>query len=84
MSEEFKDFDLQVEEAMAALAALRAGGGTPFEPVQLHYLEALARRSQGYDGDVKRHLEDKLRQALAQDALEMGGVVGFEHGSFSR
>lgn len=55
-------------DPVAALAALRApgaAGAPPFDPVRLHYLEALARRAQGFDGAVKQHLEDKLRQALA-------------------
>lgn len=51
--------------ALAALQAAGVAGATPFDPVRLHYLEALARRSQGFDGAVKLHLEDKLRQALA-------------------
>ena len=52
-------------DSVAAVAALRTPGATPHDAVRLHYLEALARRAQGYEGTVKDLLEDKLRQALA-------------------
>jgi len=37
----------------------------PFDPVRLHFLEALARRIQGSEGTVKHLLEDKLARAMA-------------------
>ncbi len=36
-----------------------------FDPVRLHFLEALARRTQDHQGAVKHLLEDKLTRALA-------------------
>lgn len=35
-----------------------------FDPVRLHFLEALARRTQNHQGAVKHLLEDKLTRAL--------------------
>ena len=52
-------------DPVAAVAALRTSGTMPHDAVRLHYLEALARRAQGFDGDVKNLLQDALRQALA-------------------
>ncbi len=52
-------------DPVAAVAALRTPGATPHDAVRLHYLEALARRAQGYEGAVRNLLDDKLRQALA-------------------
>lgn len=45
--------------------ALRTPGHAPFDPVRLHFLEALARRTQAHDGAVKALLENKLQHALA-------------------
>jgi len=52
----------------------------PFDPVRLHFLDALARRAHGHEGAVKRLLEDKLSRAraayqerLAQMSLESLG-----------
>ncbi|MBK7006955.1 MAG: DUF2894 domain-containing protein [Burkholderiales bacterium] len=53
-------------DPVAAVAALRTTGTTPHDAVRLHYLEALARRAQGYEGAVRNLLDDKLRQALAR------------------
>ena len=52
-------------DPVAAVAAPRTPGATPHDAVRLHYLEALARRAQGYEGAVRNLLDDKLRQALA-------------------
>ncbi len=51
-------------DPVAAVAALRKPGTTPLDAVRLHYLEALARRAQGFEGEVKDLLDVKLRQAL--------------------
>lgn len=48
-----------------AIALLRAQGAERFDPVRLHFLEALAKRTQGHQGAVKCLLEDKLNHALA-------------------
>lgn len=52
-------------DAVAAVAALRTPCATPQDAVRLHYLQALARRAQGFDGAVKDLLHATLRQALA-------------------
>ena len=49
-----------------AIASLRDCGAEPFDPVRLHFLAALARRTQDHQGAVKRLLEDRLSHALAQ------------------
>ena len=53
-------------DPVAAVAALRTPGTTPYDAVRLHYLEALARRAKGFDGEVKNLLDGKLHQALAR------------------
>lgn len=49
-----------------AIASLRGRSEEPFDPVRLHFLEALARRTQDHQGAVKRLLEDRLSHAVAQ------------------
>lgn len=49
----------------ATLAALRAAGAAQIDPVRLRYLEALARRSAGLQGDSRTQLDARLAQALA-------------------
>lgn len=48
-----------------ALAALRQAGADKFDPVHLHYLQALTRRANAHQGAVKHLLDAKLAQALA-------------------
>ena len=50
----------------ALIASLRAAGADRFDPVRLHYIEALARRTDAYQGSVRHVLDVKLEQALAQ------------------
>ncbi|WP_420476937.1 DUF2894 domain-containing protein [Noviherbaspirillum sp. ST9] len=50
---------------MTQIASLRAAGGERFDPVRLHYLDVLARRSMAHEGSVKRMLDAKLEKALA-------------------
>lgn len=52
-------------DPVAAIALLRGHGDPPFDPVRLHFLEALARRTQAQEGAVKRLLEEKLSRAVA-------------------
>lgn len=49
---------------IAAITALRAQPAPPFDPVRLHYLEAMARRTQAHHGTTRRLLEEKLADAL--------------------
>lgn len=71
------------QDLVATIAALGASGAEPVDPVRLHYLQALARRSQAYDGAAKDLLDDKLRQALtqyqAQLAQHPGGARHVRH-----
>lgn len=50
----------------AALAALRANGASELDPIGLHYLEALTRRTRAAIGAPRRLLELRLEAALAQ------------------
>ena len=47
------------------IASLRQAGAHQFEPVDFHYIEALARRMSAQQGRVKHILNAKLAQALA-------------------
>ena len=47
------------------IAALRLTGADRLDPVRFHFIEVLARRSRGQQGEVKRILDGKLREALA-------------------
>jgi hypothetical protein len=49
----------------AELAALRGAGADQFDPVQLHFMEALQRRTLSHSGQVQQILERKLDLALA-------------------
>lgn len=51
-------------DTAAAVASLSTRPGEPFDPVRLHFLQALQRRTQDQHGAVKRRLEDRLAQAL--------------------
>jgi hypothetical protein len=50
----------------ALIAALRTAGADRYDPVRLHYLEVLSRRATAHQGSVKRVLDDRLAQALAE------------------
>jgi len=47
------------------LAAWRARGAHQVDPVQFHFLEALARRAAAHGGDTRRLLDQRLAQLLA-------------------
>jgi hypothetical protein len=49
----------------ALIASLRAAGADRFDPVRLHYIEALAKRAAAHQGSIKDLLDAKLAQALA-------------------
>jgi hypothetical protein len=49
----------------AVIDALRRAGADQFDPVHLHYLDALARRAKPQRSSVKRILDAKLTHALA-------------------
>lgn len=50
--------------AIAAITALRASPAASFDPVRLHFLEAMARRTQAHQGTTRRLLDAKLTAAL--------------------
>ncbi len=50
--------------AIAELSALRAQPEAPFDPVRLHFLEVLARRTLAHHGTTRRLLDGKLAAAL--------------------
>jgi hypothetical protein len=52
-------------DSSALIASLRTAGAAHFDPVRLHYLEALAERAAAHHGSVKHLLGVKLAQALA-------------------
>ena len=52
-------------DPITAIASLRDCGAGQFDPVRLHFLEALAQRMRDHEGAVNRILEDKLSHALA-------------------
>lgn len=62
------------EDIQAAIASLRAAGGDRFDPVRLHYLEALALRTARQAPNVQRLLNAKLKQALADFQARFGLV----------
>jgi len=51
--------------ADALIASLRAAGAGRFDPVRLHYIEAMAKRASAHQGSVKQMLDAKLTEALA-------------------
>jgi len=52
--------------AGALIDALRARGAARVDPVQLHFLEALARRAEAHDGRTRRLLDDRLARAAQE------------------
>lgn len=52
------------EAAHETIAALRAFSTPAFDPVRLHFLEAMARRAQAHHGTTRRLLDAKLAAAL--------------------
>lgn len=49
-----------------ALAALRERGAQRFDPVRFRFIEALARRATVHGGEVRRSLDVRLAEALAE------------------
>jgi hypothetical protein len=52
-------------DARAVMAALRQAGAAQWDPVRLHYLQALAQRADAESGRVKELLESRLNNAVA-------------------
>lgn len=62
---EIADASPEPSDFNALIAALYTAGAGRFDPVRLHYIEALARRASTHQGSVKRMLDTRLEQALA-------------------
>lgn len=60
----------------ALIASLRAQGADRFDPVRLHYVEALAKRATAHQGAVKDVLDAKLAQAVAAFKLRFDVARG--------
>ena len=52
-------------DSAAMLEAWRARGDHRFDPVRFRFIEALARRSEGHEGEARRILDDRLATLLA-------------------
>lgn len=51
-------------DAQATLAAWRAAGAQRLDPVRFSFIEALARRAEGHQGEVRRLLDGRLAAAI--------------------
>jgi AcrR family transcriptional regulator len=49
----------------ALIASLRLAGAEKFDPVGLHFIDALARRASSHEGSVRHLLDSRLERALA-------------------
>jgi hypothetical protein len=52
-------------DGIATLEAWRQRGDHRFDPVRFHFIEALARRAAGYEGDARRLLDERLHTHMA-------------------
>jgi len=53
------------DDPLAAVAAWRARGAERFDPVRLHFIETLAKRTAAQRGEARRLLDERLRQLLS-------------------
>jgi hypothetical protein len=53
------------DDPLAAVAAWRARGAERFDPVRLHFIETLAKRTAVQSGEARRLLDERLRQLLS-------------------
>ncbi|ODS68731.1 MAG: hypothetical protein ABS43_27500 [Bordetella sp. SCN 67-23] len=54
-----------VSDAAALLDTWRGQGADRVDPLRFHFIEALARRASGHEGEARRILDEKLAGALA-------------------
>ncbi|WP_281081683.1 DUF2894 domain-containing protein [Variovorax paradoxus] len=52
------------DDPLAIVAAWRARGAERFDPVRLHFIETLAKRTAVQGGEARRLLDERLRQLL--------------------
>lgn len=53
------------DDPLAIVAAWRARGAERFDPVRLHFIETLAKRTAAQRGEARRLLDERLRQLLS-------------------
>ena len=53
------------DDPLAVVAAWRARGAERFDPVRLHFIETLAKRTAAQGGEARRLLDERLRQLLS-------------------
>ncbi len=63
------------DDGDAGLAALRDRGAQHLNPAHFRYLEALARRVRGHDGNVRDMLDQRLARALAAYGTQYDAAV---------
>lgn len=56
--------DASPNDIAATLDAWRAQGAERIDPVRFRFIEALARRAAGHDGEARRLLDEKLRNLI--------------------
>lgn len=62
--------------AVVSLRALLEAGAQRLDPVQFHYLEALATRIPADAGALRNHLEDRLQEAVEAYARRWDALAG--------
>lgn len=60
------------DDPLAAVAAWRARGAERFDPVRLHFIETLAKRTAAQRGEARRLLDERLRQLLSAYGEDFG------------
>lgn len=78
------DGGASLAEVRSTLEAWRARGADRVNPTRFRTIDALARRAAGYDGDVRRVLDERLAALIADYAVQIqraetsGGNVGVD------
>ncbi|MFJ0621799.1 DUF2894 domain-containing protein, partial [Bordetella bronchiseptica] len=57
--------DDAARQAQARLDAWRERGGEQADPLRFHYLQALARRAAGHEGQARQLLDERLAGLMA-------------------
>jgi Protein of unknown function (DUF2894) len=68
-------------DPLAAIDEWRARGEDRLDPVRLHFIEALARRAGGHDGEARRILDQRVGALLATYAADLAARQGIEAGA---
>lgn len=63
------------DDPLAVVAAWRARGAERFDPVRLHFIETLAKRTAVQRGEARRLLDERLRQLLSAYGEDFGKAV---------